>query len=264
MNTLNGSALYDCQKLDELISKTQTAIDNAPEGTLRICQRNGRTYYYHRLSGSKETAVYIRKENLNLARRLAQKDYDMKLLKNLINRRAALEKLSSEFPKQSIDDIYENLSDKRRFLVTPIRPTDAQYTAAWLDKPYSGLAFREDDKSRFFTDKGERVRSKSEIIIANTLARCNIPYKYECPLTLEGRTIYPDFTILDIKKRKVVYFEHFGRMDDPEYANDFVRKINFYEANKIFPGESLIMTFESSRIALDTAVVNMCLKHCLL
>lgn len=33
--------------------------------------------------------------------------------------------------------------------------------------------------------KGERGRSKSEKIIADELARCDIPYKYEYPLRIK-------------------------------------------------------------------------------
>ena len=34
-------------------------------------------------------------------------------------------------------------------------------------------------------------------------------------------------------------------MDDPEYADHFVRKMNLYLANHIFPGEQLIFSYES-------------------
>lgn len=36
------------------------------------------------------------------------------------------------------------------------------------------------------TDKGERVKSKSELTIANALYRSKIPYKYECPIILHN------------------------------------------------------------------------------
>ena len=264
MNKLTKAAKTELEYLNEIIAKVEKALDNAPSGTLKIERKHGQIYYYRRLGGSNEKKVYIPKNNSALAADLAQKGYDTKLLKNLYARRKALEKFLKGYPPETLDSIYEGLCRERQKLITPVVLTDSQYTAAWLDKPYAGLSFREDDKSRFFTDKGERVRSKSEIIIANTLARYNIPYKYECPLTLGGRTIYPDFTILDIKRRSIVYLEHFGRMDDPEYANDFVRKMNFYESNKIFPGDGLIMTFESSRIALDTAVADLLIENCLL
>ncbi len=62
--------------------------------------------------------------------------------------------------------------------------------------------------TEYRTEKGELVRSKSEMNIANALFRTEIPYKYECPLTLnDGRVIYPDFTVLDVYNRRLVCWE---------------------------------------------------------
>ncbi len=43
------------------------------------------------------------------------------------------------------------------------------------------------------------VRSKSEVIIANALAAKGVDYAYERPLTIDGVTKYPDFTIEDME-----------------------------------------------------------------
>ena len=47
--------------------------------------------------------------------------------------------------------------------------------------------------------KNERVRSKSEKIIADMLYHKNIPYKYECPINLKAVS----YTHLDVYKRQV-------------------------------------------------------------
>lgn len=52
------------------------------------------------------------------------------------------------------------------------------------------------------------MRSKSEVIIADLLNKEGIPYRYEFPLYLkEFNTVYPDFTILNVRKRKEIYWE---------------------------------------------------------
>ena len=95
------------------------------------------------------------------------------------------------------------------------------------------------------------VRSKSELIIANILYKNRemLKYKYERPLELmierHTQTIYPDFTILNVRTGKLVYWEHAGRMDDPRYAANFVKKINTYIDNEIIPGKDLIVTYET-------------------
>lgn len=84
--------------------------------------------------------------------------------------------------------------------------------------------------------------------------RNNIPYKYEKPLVLKGfGTIYPDFTLLSVDSYEEIYWEHDGRMDDPGYASNAVKKIKLYENNGIFVGERLILTFETQKMALNTS-----------
>lgn len=64
--------------------------------------------------------------------------------------------------------------------------------------------------------------------------------------------VYPDFTFLSKKTRQEIYWEHDGRMDDPSYAQNAVRKIQAYEENEIYPGERLILTFETEKTVLNT------------
>ena len=72
------------------------------------------------------------------------------------------------------------------------------------------------DMCMFYTSKGERVRSKSEVIIADVLNREGVPYRYEYPIYIKGiGKIYPDFTVLNIGIRKEMIWDHFGMMDDP-------------------------------------------------
>ena len=90
-------------------------------------------------------------------------------------------------------------------------------------------------------------------IKADYFYRNGIEYKYECPIYLKGiGVVYPDFTFLSQKTGEEIYWEHHGRMDDPAYARNAVRKINAYENNNIYPGERLIITYETSQMILNT------------
>lgn len=40
-------------------------------------------------------------------------------------------------------------------------------------------------------------------------------------------------------------------MDDPVYAQNAVRKIQAYEENNLYPGERLILTFETEKMVLN-------------
>lgn len=85
------------------------------------------------------------------------------------------------------------------------------------------------------TDRGERVISKSEVIVANALARLGINYVYEKPLHLSGyaKAIKPDFTITH--NGNVFYWEHLGMMSQADYAYKWQAKLELYRKNGIEP-----------------------------
>ena len=119
-----------------------------------------------------------------------------------------------------------------------------------------------EDMPEFYTAKGERVRSKSEVIIADLLNREGVPYRYEFPVYLKDiGMIYPDFTVLNVKTWKEYIWEHFGMMDDMEYAERTVQKIAAYEKNDYFQGENLILTYETGRSPINQKSVMRIVEH---
>ena len=118
------------------------------------------------------------------------------------------------------------------------------------------MGFRE-DAPEYYTKKGLRVRSKSEIIIAETLDKYEIPYLYEKPIKLSGnRIVHPDFTLLNAINRKELYWEHFGMMDDIEYRNNAFNKIRDYESNGYYQGVNFIWTMETAKLPISTKAVD--------
>ena len=53
-------------------------------------------------------------------------------------------------------------------------------------------------------------------------------------------------------------------MDDLGYAQNAVRKILAYEENGIYPGESLILTFETEKNVLNTRIIERLVHRYLL
>lgn len=94
---------------------------------------------------------------------------------------------------------------------------------------------------------GHKVRSKSEVIIANLLYTNHIPYRYEAALPLKEFTAYPDFTIMHPVTNKIFYWEHFGMMDNAPYCDTACNKLKTYCYNGIFPSMQLITTYETSK-----------------
>ena len=126
--------------------------------------------------------------------------------------------------------------------MNPIKVSAKEQLRRWNEECYK-LYQKYPENLRYETEKGEMVRSKSEVIIANILYqhRKDLLYKYERPLEvmIGGREqiIHPDFTILNLHTGNICFWEHAGRVDDARYVNEFVQKMNAYIENEIIPGD---------------------------
>lgn len=94
-----------------------------------------------------------------------------------------------------------------------------------------------EEKLIHVTSRGEAVRSKSEVIIANLLHSKKIHYHYETPLEIGGITKYPDFTIEDDDTGVTYYWEHCGMLSDPGYRRRWNEKREWYTVQNILPHE---------------------------
>jgi hypothetical protein len=84
--------------------------------------------------------------------------------------------------------------------------------------------------------KGEPMRSKSEVIIADSLAEAKIDYVYEQELVgTDGQKRYPDFTIEDADSGITYYWEHLGMLYDKGYLERWGRKLGWYRLQDILP-----------------------------
>ena len=172
-----------------------------------------------------------------------------------------LDKVINEYKGDNAGIIYDSLCDGRKLLINPIEISNEEYVRIWENEAYESKEIR-DDIPYFVTDKGEKVRSKSEKILADKFFKLGIPYKYECPLRVKGYgIIYPDFTLLNAKTRQIYYWEHLGMMDSPEYVEKAVAKINTYQKSGIFPGKELLLSFEYGN-KLDMGAVDALLQEC--
>lgn len=254
-------------RLEDTLKKIDMFLNHAPEGCLKWQNRGGKTHYYHQfMRNAKWTRKYIKKGEASLAKALAQKHYYSVIRPMLAKKLNELKRFLQKCPLGELEEVYDNLSIERKNLVVPVQVSAKEKVKQWQAEIYEKNEMYPENL-RYETEQGDVVRSKSEVIIANILYRNrkNILYKYERPLEVmvNGRmkTIYPDFTILNIHTGKVTYWEHAGRMDDPHYANEFVRKMNMYIANDLLPGRDVVVTYESQSNALDISVVKQLVKQ---
>ena len=247
-----------CKEIEErrqYLMQIKTQIERSKkkrvQGKLRVCSRGDRFQYYRRDNPTDFNGSYICKENIQMARDIAQQDYNEQFLKALQEEINVLNKFLQTYPKENAEKVYEKLHKGRKELVTPWIETEEDFLRKWQEHTYHGLEYK-GDAVEFYTLRGERVRSKSELIIADMLEREKIPYHYECPIFLNGYgEVYPDFTVLNVKNRKEFYWEHMGMMEDPIYAEKAMKKIRTYEQNGYYVGRDLILTFESKNVPIS-------------
>jgi len=88
------------------------------------------------------------------------------------------------------------------------------------------------------TMRGELVRSKSEVIIADVLDGLGLPYAYEQEfIGADGTARYPDFTIDDAESGRLLLIEHLGMLDIPDYVRRWQAKLAWYRQAGVRPIE---------------------------
>lgn len=246
---------------DSVASMAKKSIESMPvESRLRVSYRNGNPQYYEITQKGDTNGRYISKREKDKIREIAQSEYEKRAYRCAMKWSNAIQSFLKDISYEEIKDIYSN-SIGRRKVISPYELTDEEFIQKWKNVEYTSKKFNY-DTSEIFSERGERVRSKSEKIIADKLNMLGIPYRYEYPLYLKGLgKVYPDFTLLDIKTRKEIIFEHFGMMDNIEYCNKAINKINYYIKNEYYPGDNLIITYESSVQPLNTNALTDMLNH---
>ena len=244
--------------LKTYLETARASLARKPDGHLTISRSHNSDQFYHRTSIFEKKGVYLSKKNKTLISALAQKDYDQKFItaaEDLFRKNNTLIQMGAEreihYFYQDLAQVYTDLSAPRKKLVTPYVPPDDIFAASWASVRYKGKKFSE-NYPYFYTEKKERVRSKSEILIADKLLGMNLPYRYEFPLyTKLLGTTHPDFTILDVWNRTVKIFEHFGRLDGEDYRNKMVRKFEAYRQEGFYLGVNFLFTMETNNQPLD-------------
>ncbi len=230
-------------KNDEKKCKIETRI------TCRVIR--GKLRYYI------DQKYVSQKKNQNLLKKAALAEYHKKIL-------PVIEKLivclkNAIALENELTDVYNQMHVGKRVLFEPDIIPVSKLKEEFENETYEGLDFDENDHTEYYTNRGERVRSKSEKIIADELDRWGIPYKYESPLLLnvDGRpkVFYPDFTVMNITTGEIKYLEHLGMMDNQYYINNALGKLDVFERNGLLIGRDVLLLHESSRQPLNTRII---------
>lgn len=239
------------------IQQLEQQLASYPPGKLVCCKDKKYTKYYHAQNG---VYVYIHKKNLSLIRQLAEKNY---LSASLADLQTELDAVNSYL------EHYESYSSQKEYLLNhPLyRPTLLQVLkplseelAQWADEDFIKNPHHS-GQLRHVCLSGHIVRSKSEALIDQALFSYKIPFRYECALALGETTYYPDFTIRHPQTGQFYYWEHFGMMDSPQYAQHAFHKMQLYNSYGYVPTINLIITCETRNHPITPQDIEDILHH---
>ena len=247
------------KRMELLIKGAEERLAKAPEGSLRVSKCRNHPQYYLKKNGNKN-GIYLPASEKGMIRALVQKRYDRKMLRSAKAQLETLERFLGRYDPESIDKLYYQIGPESRELLSFAELPNEIFAEKWQAVKYDAKPFAP-GMPEHYTQRGERVRSKSEVMIANALYRAGVPYRYEYPLNLHGVLLHPDFTALRVRDRSIFYMEHLGMLDDTAYRNDAFERIRIYEKNGIFIGGRLIITMETYRQPLNLSSVNMLIRR---
>lgn len=232
-----------------------------PTGIIQVFDTKLRTQYYICDNGKR---TYVKVKERSKVKDMCQKEYLERSLEAARKELKQLNKLYCICKNDSWERVYEKQHPKKQAMQSPGWLPDREFVKEWESDVYEKKTFKE-MVPEYYTDREERVRSKSEILIANALHKHQVPYYYEKPLHLNGYgTVHPDFTLLNVRERKTLYWEHMGMLDDETYMDYALDKITAYEKNGIFPGHQLILTHETSKKPINSKLIeSIIMEYCL-
>lgn len=224
------------------IQRLKKEIKKFPEGTLK-CTRNKKYYKWFWINGKKR--VYIPKDKRAFAEKLAIKKFYSLQLEELLVEEQALDAYFQNYNSKvqlTAEQFLENPEYSK--LMEPYYKPIIDELKKWTEQPYDKCD-KYPGRLVHKTIAGFKVRSKSEAMIVAVLYQNKIPFRYECALRLGDVVLFPDFTIRHPRTGELYYWEHFGRMDDENYCDNYLTKMNLYIKNGIIPTINLITTYET-------------------
>lgn len=247
----------EIKMLEAKLDRIEAELRGLPDGSVRCTSNRGTDQFY--VNGK-----YISKKQINTVKDIVQRDYYEKLKPAIEKRLYVLREAELCYTSHEIENCYAKFCKARRKLITPVFETVEEKIHRFMEEEYEPGRFDEDNITEFYTVKGERVRSKSEVLISEHLNRYEIPYRYEKPIELwdwnKAVVCRPDFTVMNRRTGKIILYEHLGRMDDEHYVDVNMRKLDLYEKNGYLLGDNLVITHETSKAPLNVKVLDSYIK----
>ena len=245
-------------RFQEMRQKYFEELDGLPEGHLEAGDINGNRYYTLSLDGKR---AYLGRGQMPVVQGIQKRylleksililDKDIKLMKDYVK------KYSSPYGDDLIKRLPKAYKPESVLNSVAINCTDSD---KWERSQYVRSG-RNPEGLKHRTIKGDMVRSKSEVLIANMLFTKNIPYHYEEELPLSGKIIAPDFKIAVCSENRFKLLEHCGMMGNDQYCASFTWKLQMYIRNGYLPWKDVFFTFEDLDGNIDTKLIDEMIEN---
>lgn len=245
------------QRFANLEHQMNMDLKELPEGHL-MKRSDGRVFQVIN-QNEKRVQRRLREGDEHLIQQLKYKKYAQKALpllqKWIVNIDRLLKDVSLYDPmqiEQELKACYRGLKGLPVFLEGDVDPEE------WEQQVHPRMF---EDGLIYPSQGGLMTRSKSEALIASKYESLGWKFQYEPVIELKsGRTARPDFAVMHPYKRKVIYHEHFGIMDDPEYATKSLNKLSDYAIAGVNLNDNLIITQETKQKPLTYQMVDEAVK----
>lgn len=247
-NTFKTFYDEELDRLSRQLTYTEKILRNSPPQNLRV-RMKGKYPAYYCAEGKRES--YLRRDS-RLLPLLILKYCALHLKRIILKQISILHSCPAFYDPDMIENTLEDFEEKFRNLTPEAFSSNKTYLSRWVSQPYNKNPYFDPEQKLFKTKKGDLVRSKLEMIVADILFDLGLHYKYEAGVLLKnGKYRYPDFTIINPYTRKIYYLEVCGKMSDIEYVQHQVRKIREYAEIDIVIGDNLLLLFEDDLTPFD-------------
>lgn len=217
---------FSAEHLSRKIQYLKNKMKGLPKG--KIILRDNLEYV--RIYGNKEISTFEKRTNTPEGRVLAEQVREYQITKK------EYDKVSAEFKKYYPRLIPEKQEEIQRYMPIPHcmslnyydNPPDIRNTAV-IDTPY------------IFEDM--ILRSRFELIAAQTFKAMGISFKYDIPIQTENGIYFLDMLVPVPERGRCVGFEFCGKFGDSKYMNNLSTKIVSYSGIGLIPYHDVIFVF---------------------
>lgn len=225
------------------------ALHDYADVLLRRTKRSNNKYYYYEKRPGLKGFIYLGLENNNRVKRIREARFLKEAIRRIDRDIDLMKALVDGFLPYDPSSINESMPRTYRCDLAPASELYKRESAKWKA---NRLEFQKKFPENYpqhktqTTSDGVKVKTISELVLYERLKSAGLALIYELPLILAdyGPPLYPDVTVLSpIDMKTEIIIEYVGRLDKPDYREDFAKRVGRYIRNGYIPGVNLFFVF---------------------